>query len=62
MRTIVLHGENSTAISRLICNNQALQEYLEKTVNSEILYSCLEGKFLPGISISELDNHIKSNI
>lgn len=53
---IVLHGENSTAISRLICNNQELQKYLENAVGNEVLYSYLEGKFLPGISISKLEN------
>lgn len=58
---IVLHGENSTAISRLILNNLHLQECLEKIVGSEVLYSYLEGKFLPGIPISQLEESIKKN-
>lgn len=58
---IVLHGENSTAISRLILNNLHLQEYLEKIVGSEVLYSYLEGKFLPGRPISQLEESIKKN-
>lgn len=56
---IVLHGENSIAISRLICSNQMLQEYLENIVGSEVLYSYLEGKFLSGIPISDLKEGIK---
>lgn len=56
---IVLHGENSIAISRLICNNQMLQEYLENTIGSEVLYSYFEGKFLSGIPISKLEEQVK---
>lgn len=55
---VVLRGKNSTAISRLICNHQSLQNYLEKIVGGERLFSYLEGRFLPGISISELENKI----
>lgn len=58
---IVLHGENSTAISRLICNNQMLQDCLEKIIGSEILYSYLEGKDLSGISIRKLEEQVKKN-
>ena len=57
---IVLRGENSTAISRLICNDKMLQEYLDKTIGSDRLYSCLEGKYLPGTSISNIDNETRS--
>lgn len=56
---IVLRGKNSIAISRLICNNRNLQDYLEKIVGDEKLYSYLEGKFLPGISISSLEKNLK---
>ncbi len=55
---IVLRGENSIAISRLICNNQKLQEYLESVVGSEMLYSYIEGKFLPGTSSVKMKNKI----
>lgn len=55
---IVLRGENSVAISRLIHNNQKLQDYLESIVGSENVYSYLEGKFLPGVSISQLKEEI----
>lgn len=55
---IVLRGENNTAISRLIHNNQNLQNYLQTVVGSENVYSYLEGRFLPGVCISQLKNGI----
>lgn len=59
---MVLRGENSTAISRLILNNQKLQEYLENVVGDKVLYCYLEGKYLPGVSTEDLKEHIKNSI
>ncbi len=56
---MVLHGENSTAIARLICNDQSLQDELEGIIGSERLYSFLEGRSLSGRPIEEVKNRIK---
>lgn len=56
--TLVLKGENSTAISRLILNDSNLQKHLETLVGEEKLYSFLEGRELSGTSI----HHVKSGI
>lgn len=56
---LVLHGENSTAISRLICNDENLQNYLEKIVGTDKLYSYLEGRYLPGTPISNIGDNIQ---
>lgn len=56
---IVLKGENSTAISRLILNNSNLQEHLENIVGEEKLYSFLEGRNIPGTSIHNIEKHTR---
>ena len=56
---IVLKGENSTAIARLIRNDENLQNYLERIIGTEKLYSFLEEKDLLGTSIDHLKNHLK---
>jgi len=56
---LVLRGENSLAISRLIVNNQGLEDNLEKIIGSEKIYSYLEGKDLPGTTISKINSSIK---
>lgn len=57
---LVLRGENSTAISRLIVNDENLSNYLEKIIGSEKLYSYLSGKELSGTTISKIENGIKN--
>lgn len=59
---LVLHGENSTAISRLINNDNNLKDYLKKLVGSDKIYSHLEGKSISGSSISNIENGVKSVI
>ncbi len=56
---IVLKGENNTAISRLLYNNNDLLNYLNKIIGSKQLYSYLEGKSLFGTCISNLEDNIK---
>lgn len=51
---LVLRGENSTAISRLILNDYNLQIHLERVIGEDKLYSLLEGKNLPGTSIENV--------
>lgn len=55
---LVLRGENSTAISRLICNDLNLHDYIERAVGSEVLYSYIEGHFIPGKSIANIKKDI----
>lgn len=55
---LVLRGENNTAIARLICNDKNLQEYLESTIGEEKMYSYLEGKEIPGTTITDIKNKI----
>lgn len=55
---LVLKGENSTAISRLVLNDHHLQEDLEKVIGEDRLYSLLEGKTLSGTSIKNIRNGI----
>lgn len=59
---VVLRGDSSTAISRLICNDQNLHDYVEGLVGDQVLYSFIEGKFLPGRSIGEIKSDISKNI
>ncbi|MCI8460672.1 MAG: hypothetical protein HFE81_04675 [Bacilli bacterium] len=56
---LVLRGESSTAISRLICNDKQLQEKIEDIVGTEKLYSYLEGRQLPGTQIADIKIKIK---
>lgn len=51
---LVLKGENSTAISRLILNDNDLQDHLERVIGEDRLYSLLEGKSLSGTSIENV--------
>lgn len=55
---LVLKGENSTAISRLILNDQNLQGHLENIIGEDRLYSLLEGKNLSGTSITNIKKGI----
>lgn len=56
---VVLKGKNSTAISRLIVNNQNLCDYLEKVIGGKKLYSYIEGRELLGSSISKIESCFK---
>lgn len=56
---IVLHGESSTAISRLIFNNKELKNFLEEIIGEEKLYSRIENKYLPSNIISNIKSDIK---
>ena len=51
---IVLKGESSTAIVRLLENNQQLREEKEKTIGSNTVYSYLEQRLLKGTTIKKL--------
>lgn len=51
---LVLKGENSTAISRLILNDNNLQSHLESVIGEDKLFSLLEGKSLSGTSIENV--------
>lgn len=55
---LVLRGENSTAIARLICNDSNLHDYIEGLVGSGVLYSYIEGRFLPGVKTSTIENKL----
>lgn len=57
---VVLKGENSTAIARLVCNDQNLCEHLEKVIGEDKLYSVLEGKELSGTTIDKIESKTKS--
>lgn len=56
---LVLKGENSTAISRLILNDNNLQKHLESVIGDDKLYSLLEGKSLSGTSIENVQKGTK---
>lgn len=56
---IVLHRENSTAISRLIFNNEELKTILEQNFDEEKIYSYVEGRDILGKPISEVKSSIK---
>ncbi len=56
---LVLRGEDSIAISRLLCNDSELFKYLENLIGSDKVYSYLEGKFLPGTTISNIETQLK---
>lgn len=51
---VVLRGEDSTAIARLVCNDQNLCGYLEKIIGEDKLYSILEGKDISGTKIEKI--------
>lgn len=56
---LILHGNDSIAIARLINHNKQLRETIENVIGTHKLYSFLEGKDYPGVSISDLDKGIK---
>lgn len=56
---LVLKGENSVAISRLLCNDSELLNYLDKIIGSDKIYSYLESRFLPGTTISNIEHETK---
>ena len=56
---VVLRGENSIAIARLVCNDQNLQEHLERVIGEDKLYSFLEGRQLSGTKIDRIVNNRK---
>lgn len=51
---IVLKGENSTAISRLLTNNSNLQEEVKEIIGEEQLYSIIEQRKISGCAIADL--------
>ncbi len=56
---VILHGSDGTAISRLIHHNKQLRDTIENIVGTQKLYSFLEGKDYPGVSISDLHKGIQ---
>lgn len=56
---LILRGENSTAISRLICNNENLQEQIEKIIGEEKLIGYLTGETLSATSIDKVGKSFK---
>ena len=56
---LILHGSDGTAIARLINHNTQLRETIEKVIGTHKLYSYLEGKDYPGVSIAEIDKGVK---
>lgn len=58
---LVLRGEDSVAISRLLCNDSELFKCLETIIGSDKIYSYLEGKFLPGTTITDIENKLKKH-
>ncbi len=56
---IVLRGENETAISRLINNDNNLKSYLEEIVGKEKIYSYIQDCELSGDTIGNLGNKLK---
>lgn len=58
---IVLHGKNSTAISRLIYSNDQLRTFLEQKFGEEKLFSYVEGRNLIGKPINEIETIIKKS-
>lgn len=58
---VVLNGENSTAISRLICNNQSLREYLENVIGTEKIYSYIQKENISGTNIKKIEEQMKKH-
>lgn len=56
---IVLRGENETAISRLINNDNNLRSYLEEIVGKEKIHSFIQDCELSGDTISNIENKLK---
>lgn len=56
---VVLRGENSTVISRLICNNEYLREKLEEIVGEEKVTGYLTGGTLSGTLTENIKHHLK---
>lgn len=56
---IVLRGENETAISRLLNNDNNLRSYLEEIVGKEKIHSFIQDCDLPGNTISNIENTLK---
>lgn len=52
--TIVLKGDSSIAISRLLQNDINLQQKIKEVIGQEKMYSALEGKDISGVEISKL--------
>lgn len=56
---LILRGENSTAISRLICNNENLHEQIEKIIGEEKLIGYLTGETLSATTIDKVGKSFK---
>lgn len=56
---IVLRGENETAISRLLDNDNNLRSYLEGIVGKEKIHSFIQDCDLPGDTISNIESKLK---
>lgn len=56
---LVLKGNSSNAIIRLVENDFNLKEQLENIIGEEKLYSMLEQRMIPGITIEKINNEIK---
>ena len=56
---IVLKGENSEAISRLVDNDENLRDYLAMLIGDDKVHSYIEGRDLTGTSISTLVGNLK---
>ncbi|MDE6292844.1 MAG: hypothetical protein K2L98_04100 [Bacilli bacterium] len=56
---IVLRGENETAISRLLNNDNNLRSYLEGIVGKEKIHSFIQDCDLPGNTIGNIENKLK---
>lgn len=54
---LVLRGENSTAIARLVCNDENLCDHLERVIGEEKLYSILEGTEVNGTRIDNITSN-----
>lgn len=59
---LVLKGENSTAIARLITNDLNLRDYLSKLIGEDKIHSYVEGRDLSGKSISKIEADIKRKV
>lgn len=56
---IVLRGENETAISRLLNNDNNLRGYLEEIVGKEKIHSFIQDCDLTGSTISNIESKLK---
>ncbi|MDE5631034.1 MAG: hypothetical protein K2I70_05485 [Bacilli bacterium] len=56
---IVLRGENETAISRLLNNDNNLRGYLEGIIGKEKIHSFIQNCDLPGDTISNIESKLK---